>query len=197
MFWYVTCKENLWNPKYQHSLISLSWILSNSPCQISTTNLVLSPPPPPPAEKPKAPKAAPVIQELGTDFVDLSWSPPESDGGSPITGYQLERLDISGRSWLPVNKEPISDTSYRVKELREGVQYEFRVRALNALGMGEPSPSSEPFICGHSIGEGIGNYYYNYYCIDRRIYLNLFKSAQSAAGLKALKPEANRRYLSV
>ena len=98
-----------------------------------------------------------MIQELGADFVDLSWSPPESDGGSPITGYQLERLDISGRSWLPVNKEPISDTSYRVKELREGVQYEFRVRAHNAQGLGEASPSSEPFICGHSIGEGFSS----------------------------------------
>ena len=32
------------------------------------------------------------------------------------------------------------------------------------------------------------NYYYYYYCIDtndRRIYLSLFKSTQSAAGLKA------------
>ena len=33
------------------------------------------------------------------------------------------------------------------------------------------------------------------YCIDRRIYLNLFKPTQSAAGLKALKPAANGRYL--
>ena len=33
------------------------------------------------------------------------------------------------------------------------------------------------------------------YCIDRHIYFNLFKSTQSAAGLKALKPAANGRYL--
>ena len=38
-------------------------------------------------------------------------------------------------------------------------------------------------------------YWYVLYCIDRRIYLNLSKSAQSATGLKALKPAANRRYL--
>ena len=31
------------------------------------------------------------------------------------------------------------------------------------------------------------------YCINRRIYLNLLKSTQSAAGLKALKPAANER----
>ena len=34
-----------------------------------------------------------------------------------------------------------------------------------------------------------------YYYIDRRIYLNLSKSTQSAAGLKALKPAANGHYL--
>ena len=32
------------------------------------------------------------------------------------------------------------------------------------------------------------------YCIDRRIYLNLSKSTQSAAGLKSLEPAANGRY---
>ena len=37
-------------------------------------------------------------------------------------------------------------------------------------------------------------YYHYYYCIDRCIYLNLSDSTQSTAGLKALKPAANRRY---
>ena len=34
-----------------------------------------------------------------------------------------------------------------------------------------------------------------YYCIDRRFYLDLPKLTQSIAGLKALKPAANGRYL--
>ena len=40
-------------------------------------------------------------------------------------------------------------------------------------------------------------YYYNYYnyYIDRRIYLNFSKLTQNAAGLKALKPAVNGRYL--
>ena len=33
------------------------------------------------------------------------------------------------------------------------------------------------------------------YCIDRRIYLDLFNSSQSSTGLKALKPAANGRSL--
>lgn len=106
-------------------------------------------------EKPKAPKDAPIIKEIGPDFVQLSWSPPEIDGGSPIIGYQLERLDISGRTWLPVTKEPITATEFRMDELREGVQYEFRVKALNSIGLGEPSPSTEPFVCGHTLGKSV------------------------------------------
>ena len=35
---------------------------------------------------------------------------------------------------------------------------------------------------------------WDYYYIDRRIYLNLSKSTQSVAGLKTLKPAANGRY---
>ena len=38
------------------------------------------------------------------------------------------------------------------------------------------------------------HYYHYYYYIDRRIYLNLYKSTQSAAGPKALQPAANGRY---
>ena len=38
--------------------------------------------------------------------------------------------------------------------------------------------------------------YYLLYCIDRCIYLNLFKSTHSAARLKTLKPAANGRYLT-
>ncbi|RUS90387.1 hypothetical protein EGW08_001882, partial [Elysia chlorotica] len=102
-------------------------------------------------EKPKAVQEAPQVEELGKDFVYLTWSPPESDGGSPVTGYVLERMDISGKSWLPVTSQPIKDTAYRVTQLRENVTYEFRVRAQNAVGVSEPSPASEPFMCGHKL----------------------------------------------
>lgn len=93
------------------------------------------------------------MEEIGEDFVCLSWIPPESDGGSPITGYILERCDISGKSWLPVNKQPIKETTYKATGLKRDLTYEFRVRAENAIGQSEPSPSSEPFICGHKIGK--------------------------------------------
>lgn len=41
-------------------------------------------------------------------------------------------------------KEPI--TKGRAEDLEEGIEYEFRVRAVNKAGQGDPSPPSESII---------------------------------------------------
>jgi len=33
----------------------------------------------------------PEIKDFDTDFVDLEWTRPQGDGGSPITGYIVEK----------------------------------------------------------------------------------------------------------
>ena len=42
----------------------------------------------------------PVVDECGRNFVSLSWRAPSSDGGKPVTGYNIEaRQNMSG-NWV-------------------------------------------------------------------------------------------------
>jgi len=67
----------------------------------------------------------------------LKWEPPEFDGGSPITGYYIEKY--SGKRWVKVNKKPIKNCELAVDELIEKTEYEFRALAENAVGVSKPS----------------------------------------------------------
>jgi hypothetical protein len=41
--------------------------------------------------------------EVRAEHVKLSWAPPEDNGGSPITGYQVRMMDVeSGGEWITV-----------------------------------------------------------------------------------------------
>lgn len=44
------------------------------------------------ADEPGSP-GKPEIEDYDKDFVKLKWDKPENDGGSPITGYVIEKKD--------------------------------------------------------------------------------------------------------
>ncbi|UYV65935.1 unc-22 [Cordylochernes scorpioides] len=78
------------------------------------------------------------------DFIKLKWSPPRSDGGSPITGYDVERRDLKTNRWVKINREPLKGPQYTDNTVIDGHMYEYRVVALNAAGQSEPSVASKP-----------------------------------------------------
>lgn len=41
----------------------------------------------------------PVVSDFDKDFVELKWTRPESDGGTPITGYVIEKKDKYSPDW--------------------------------------------------------------------------------------------------
>ncbi|XP_076356741.1 twitchin-like [Tachypleus tridentatus] len=75
------------------------------------------------------------------DHVDLKWSPPESDGGSPVTCYIIEKKGKFG-DWEKALEVPASRTKTTVPDLTQGQPVEFRVRAVNKAGPGTPSEAS-------------------------------------------------------
>lgn len=76
---------------------------------------------------------------------------PLNDGGSPITGYIVERkpYTVTGEGrWLKCNYTNVTDTNFTVTALGEGEEYEFRVIAKNANGvLSLPSVSTGPVTC--------------------------------------------------
>jgi hypothetical protein len=72
--------------------------------------------------------------------IDLSWSAPGNDGGSPITGYQIERSQDNGNTWSTVASNTGSvSTTYRDTGLSSGTSYTYRVSAINSAGTSLPS----------------------------------------------------------
>uniref|UniRef100_A0A7N8XU64 Titin n=1 Tax=Mastacembelus armatus TaxID=205130 RepID=A0A7N8XU64_9TELE len=83
------------------------------------------------------------ISNITHDGMTITWSAPESDGGSEITNYIIEKKDRSGIKWTRCNRQKVTDLCFRVTSLSTGHEYEFRVAAENVVGVGEPSlPSS-------------------------------------------------------
>lgn len=64
----------------------------------------------------------------------------------PSTGYVLERKKTRSYRWMRLNFDPYADTSFEAKRMIEGVPYEMRVYAVNAIGMSRHSAASQPFI---------------------------------------------------
>jgi predicted phage tail protein len=68
----------------------------------------------------------------GDKRVSLSWTPPASDGGAAILGYDVYLGTSShGESADPVNKSLIAATSYQVAGLTNGTTYFVTVEAVN------------------------------------------------------------------
>lgn len=88
---------------------------------------------------------------MSRSSVALKWSTPLNDGGSPITGYIVERkpYTITGEGrWLKCNYTNVTDTNFKVTALGEGEAYEFRVIAKNAnCVLSLPSESTGSVTC--------------------------------------------------
>jgi uncharacterized repeat protein (TIGR02543 family) len=90
-----------------------------------------------PRTTPSAPQG--LTATPGNGQVALTWSAPLSNGGSPITSYQVSR--DGGSTWVT----PTSNTSHTFTGLINGQSYTFNVRAINAAGNGlQASVTSAP-----------------------------------------------------
>lgn len=99
-----------------------------------------------PADRPDPPASQPVVSQLTSESLVLSWTGPSYDGGKAVQGYIVEvQPEGSGepQSWTELASR-CKSTSYHVQSGLEPLgKYRFRVRAYNSAGISEPSRESE------------------------------------------------------
>ncbi|XP_058483527.1 roundabout homolog 2-like isoform X4 [Solea solea] len=89
------------------------------------------------------PPSKPEVTDVTKSSISLSWETgPET--GSPVSSYVIEAFGQSvSNSWQTV-ADHVKTTEYTVQDLRPNTVYLFIIRAVNAQGLGDPSPMSEP-----------------------------------------------------
>ena len=76
----------------------------------------------------------------GSDEINLSWTAPDSTGGSDITGYKIESSSDAGSNWSNlVTDTGNTNTAYQHAGLSPGDTRHYRVSAINSVGTSAPS----------------------------------------------------------
>jgi fibronectin type 3 domain-containing protein len=111
----------------------------------------------PQATVPSAPTG--LVASAGNGQVMLSWTVPNSDGGSPITGYNVYRgTSAGGEGSTPVATNVVS-SSFTDTGLTNGTTYYYKVAAVNAVGTspqsGEASATPQAAVTAPSAPQGL------------------------------------------
>lgn len=111
---------------------------------------------PPPPLRPSEPRN--VTAADGDQQAAVTWDPPESDGGTPITDYNARAYEVTaaGNERLVASDgcDDCTQTSHTFTGLTNGTLYRFRVTADNLIGEGpagtsnDVTPSGPPFTPG-------------------------------------------------
>ena len=87
------------------------------------------------SDKPSAPVNL-CVADKSKDFILLNWTIPESNGGSSITGYVIEKRESSRTTWSKAGETGSENLKFKATKLTEGKDYCFRVAAENSIGQG-------------------------------------------------------------
>ena len=76
----------------------------------------------------------------GENKISLTWTAPKRDGGSPITGYKIERSADGGTTWTTIVADTESDgTNHEESGIPVSTTRHYRVSAISAEGTSDPS----------------------------------------------------------
>lgn len=85
------------------------------------------------------------ITDITSKSVTLQWGPPTSTGGTELTGYIIERRELSSKKWSKVVTLEPTVFQYCIENLKDKAELFFRVYAENAIGLSPPA--STDLVC--------------------------------------------------
>ncbi len=109
---------------------------------VSATNIVGEGPMSDPArEIPVSSPGTPLelVISSGNGFINISWTLPEDNGGSPFTAVEISRW-IEGRDPQIITTVPAGKGSYIDENVKEGVRYNYKIVGVTSVGK---TPDSE------------------------------------------------------
>jgi hypothetical protein len=79
-----------------------------------------------------------------SDSAEIRWNSPEDTGGVPLINYNIEIREVTRNFWRRVATVNATATSYTLRDLTEGAEYQVRITARNQEG--ESLPLASDFI---------------------------------------------------
>ena len=120
---------------------------------------------------PSTPGCPRIVKVIGTN-VSITWTQPDSDGGSKITGYLVIYATVSGsRSMAQLVTVGVTTTAKLDKSITRGTSYVIAVAAKNARGFSDFSDLSDEVKIPsdtHGISSVAFLCYEHYICINSK-----------------------------
>jgi len=88
--------------------------------------------------------------------IEVTWTPPDNDGGAPITSYVLEYRSEGSVAWKKASDKALMELKFTATGLNDKELYEFRVAAVNKAGTGPYSDNSQPTKATEVLGKRNG-----------------------------------------
>lgn len=104
-------------------------------------------------DKPTPPDGEPEATKVRENCATVAFRPPKDDGGCPILGYIIEKMDTETGRWVGAGECGPGDNEFEVKGLTKGKRYKLRVKAYNKEGESEPAEMSESFVAQNPYGK--------------------------------------------
>lgn len=90
------------------------------------------------------------VTNVTSKSVTIQWESPESNGGTEITSYIIEKHLSKSSQWSRVATLDSYCLSYCIDNLRETNELNFRVLAENAIGVSAPANTESIYLKTHA-----------------------------------------------